>query len=84
MLFEQRKRGSHSEPRQRVKVTWNRHSSWVSGLSRGNRQSGLSLIMTSRELAAEMRRRYSSEPGAQNYFARLHSLAEPKPGFTPR
>ncbi|MEV8524945.1 tetratricopeptide repeat protein [Streptomyces sp. NPDC052000] len=31
----------------------------------GDRKSVPSLIMTSRELAAEMRRRYGSEPGAQ-------------------
>ena len=50
----------------------------------GDRQSVPSLIMTSRELAAEMRGRYSSEPAAQDYLARLHSLAEQKPGFMPR
>ncbi|MFF9806374.1 hypothetical protein ACF1G5_14780 [Streptomyces coeruleorubidus] len=50
----------------------------------GDRQSVPSLIMTSRELAAEMRRRYSSEPAAQDYLARLHSLAGEKPGFMPR
>ncbi|WP_079105000.1 hypothetical protein [Streptomyces prasinopilosus] len=50
----------------------------------GDRQSVPSLIMTNRELAAEMRRRYSSEPAAQDYLARLHTLAEQKPGFMPR
>ena len=50
----------------------------------GDRQSVPSLIMTSRELAAEMRRRYSTEPAAQDYLARLHSLAEQRPGFMPR
>ena len=50
----------------------------------GDRQSVPSLIMTSRELAAEMRRQYSSEPAAQDYLGRLHSLAEQKPGFMPR
>ncbi|MER5915336.1 hypothetical protein ABT124_34080 [Streptomyces sp. NPDC001982] len=40
--------------------------------------------MTSRELAAEMRRRYATEPAAQDYLNRLHSLAEQKPGFMPR
>ncbi|MGW1211388.1 hypothetical protein ACWD5F_17345 [Streptomyces sp. NPDC002499] len=50
----------------------------------GDRQSVPSLIMTSRELAAEMRSRYRSEPAAQDYLARLHSLAEQKPGFMPR
>ncbi|MET8100695.1 XRE family transcriptional regulator [Streptomyces sp. NPDC005236] len=50
----------------------------------GDRQSVPSLIMTSRELAAEMRRRYSSEPEALDYLARLHSLAEQKPGFMTR
>ncbi|MGW1795834.1 hypothetical protein ACWCQN_07500 [Streptomyces sp. NPDC001984] len=43
-----------------------------------------SLIMTSRERAAEMRRRYATEPAAQDYLNRLHSLAEQKPGFMPR
>ncbi|WP_254647757.1 XRE family transcriptional regulator [Streptomyces sp. GbtcB6] len=50
----------------------------------GDRQSVPSLIMTSRELAAEMRRRYSAEPAAQDYLARLHSLSEQKPGFMSR
>ena len=50
----------------------------------GDRKSVPSLIMTSRELAAEMRRRYSSEPAARDYLARLHSLAELTPGFMPR
>jgi hypothetical protein len=50
----------------------------------GDRQSVPSLIMTSRELAAEMRRRYSSEAAAQDYLSRLHALAEQKPGFMPR
>ncbi len=50
----------------------------------GDRQSVPSLIMTSRELAAEMRRRYNSEPSAQDYPGRLRSLAEQKPGFMPR
>ncbi|QEU73721.1 hypothetical protein CP967_18500 [Streptomyces nitrosporeus] len=45
----------------------------------GDRQSVPSLIMTSRELAAEMRRRYSSEPAARDYLTRLHSLAGPSP-----
>ncbi|MFD0229062.1 XRE family transcriptional regulator [Streptomyces hirsutus] len=50
----------------------------------GDRQSVPSLIMTSRELAAEMKRRYSSEPAAQDYLARLHSLGQEKPGFLPQ
>ncbi|MGY1400618.1 tetratricopeptide repeat protein [Streptomyces sp. SS10] len=50
----------------------------------GDRQSVPSLIMTSRELAAEMRRRYATEPAAQDYLNRLHSLAQEKPGFLPR
>jgi hypothetical protein len=50
----------------------------------GDRQSVPSLIMTSRELAAEMRRRYAAEPAAQDYLARLRSLSEEKPGFLPR
>ncbi|MFD9461488.1 hypothetical protein [Streptomyces sp. NPDC060027] len=50
----------------------------------GDRQSVPSLIMTSREIAAEMRRRYAAEPVSQNYLNRLHSLAREKPGFLPR
>lgn len=50
----------------------------------GDRQSVPSLIMTSRELAAEMKRRYSSEPGAQDYLTRLHTLGQEKPGFLPQ
>ncbi|MER5447709.1 hypothetical protein ABT065_19120 [Streptomyces sp. NPDC002764] len=50
----------------------------------GDRQSVPSLIMTSRELAAEMRRRCSSEPAARECLGRLHSLAHEKPGFMPR
>lgn len=50
----------------------------------GDRQSVPSLIMTSRELAAEMRRRYASEPAAQDYLARLSVLGQEKPGFLPR
>ncbi|MFF1743076.1 hypothetical protein [Streptomyces mirabilis] len=43
-----------------------------------------SLIMTSRELAAEMKRRYASEPAAQDYLARLRDLGQAKPGFLPQ
>jgi hypothetical protein len=50
----------------------------------GDRQSVPSLIMTSRELAAEMRSRYSSEPAAQDYLGRLQALGQEKPGFMPR
>jgi hypothetical protein len=50
----------------------------------GDRQSVPSLIMTSRELAAEVRRRYATEPAAQDYLGRLHALAQEKPGFMPR
>jgi tetratricopeptide (TPR) repeat protein len=50
----------------------------------GERQSVPSLIMTSRELAAEMKRRYSSEPQAQEYIARLRSLGRQNPGFMPQ
>ncbi|MFF9664062.1 tetratricopeptide repeat protein [Streptomyces althioticus] len=50
----------------------------------GDRQSVPSLIMTSRELAAEMRTRYPTEPTALDYLGRLHSLAQQKPGFLPR
>lgn len=47
----------------------------------GDRQSVPSLIMTSRELAAEMKRRYATEPAAQDYLSRLHALGQEKPGF---
>ncbi|MEU4463560.1 hypothetical protein AB0G20_07585 [Streptomyces sp. NPDC024017] len=50
----------------------------------GDRKSVPPLIMTSRKLAAEMRRRYAAEPAAQDYLNRLHTLAEEKPGFLPR
>lgn len=50
----------------------------------GERQSVPSLIMTSRELAAEMRRRYASEPAANDYLARLRDLGKAKPGFLPQ
>ncbi|MEI5136322.1 XRE family transcriptional regulator [Streptomyces libani] len=50
----------------------------------GERQSVPSLIMTSRELAAEMRRRYASEPSAQEYLAHLRDLGQAKPGFLPQ
>jgi tetratricopeptide (TPR) repeat protein len=50
----------------------------------GDRQSVPSLIMTSRELAAEMKRQYASEPAAQDYLARLHLLGSRKPGFLPQ
>ncbi|MFF8672581.1 hypothetical protein [Streptomyces sp. NPDC015242] len=49
----------------------------------GDRQSVPSLIMTSRELAAEMKRRYAAEPGARDYLARLQALGQEKPGFLP-
>ncbi|MFJ7302004.1 XRE family transcriptional regulator [Streptomyces sp. NPDC099088] len=49
----------------------------------GDRQSVPSLIMTSRELAAEMKRRYSSEQAARDYLARLQALGQKKPGFLP-
>ncbi|HEX5568368.1 MAG TPA: XRE family transcriptional regulator [Streptomyces sp.] len=41
----------------------------------GERRSVPSLVMTSRELAAELRRRYATEPATRNYLARLRSLA---------
>ncbi|MEV5186667.1 hypothetical protein [Streptomyces werraensis] len=50
----------------------------------GDRQSVPSLIMTSRELAAELRRRYGSEPAARDYLARLNALGQEKPGFLPQ
>ncbi|MFB7371309.1 hypothetical protein ACFC0D_15840 [Streptomyces sp. NPDC056222] len=49
----------------------------------GDRQSVPSLIMTSRELAAEVKRRYSDEPSAQDYLAPLRALGQEKPGFLP-
>lgn len=49
----------------------------------GDRQSVPSLIMTSRELAAVMRQRYSTEPTAQDYLSRLQELGREKPGFLP-
>ncbi|MEV8211016.1 XRE family transcriptional regulator [Streptomyces sp. NPDC079189] len=49
----------------------------------GPRQSVPSLIMTSRELAAVVRQRYSAEPAAQEYLAHLHDLGQAKPGFLP-
>ncbi|MEV5907433.1 hypothetical protein AB0M00_00805 [Streptomyces chartreusis] len=50
----------------------------------GDRRSVPSLIMTSRELASEMRRRYASEPAAQGYLAHLHELGQAAPGFLPQ
>lgn len=50
----------------------------------GDRQSVPSLIMTSRELAAEMRHRYSTEPAAKDYLARLQTLGRERPGFLPQ
>ncbi|MFI5620390.1 XRE family transcriptional regulator [Streptomyces sp. NPDC051567] len=49
----------------------------------GDRQSVPSLIMTSRELAAEMKNRYSAEPAALDYLASLRALGQEKPGFLP-
>lgn len=49
----------------------------------GNRQSVPSLIMTSRELAAVVRDRYSTESTAQDYLNRLTELGQAKPGFLP-
>ncbi|MFD9034246.1 hypothetical protein ACFVZW_24350 [Streptomyces sp. NPDC059567] len=49
----------------------------------GDRQSVPSLIMTSRELAAEVKRRYSHEPSAQHSLAHLRALGQEKPGFLP-
>jgi len=47
----------------------------------GDRQSVPSLIMTSRELAAVLRQRYSGEPEAQEYLTHLRDLGRAKPGF---
>ncbi|GAA2921198.1 MULTISPECIES: hypothetical protein [Streptomyces] len=49
----------------------------------GERQSVRSLIMTSRELAAVMKQRYSTEPAAQDYLNHLQELGREKPGFLP-
>ncbi|MFJ9244153.1 XRE family transcriptional regulator [Streptomyces sp. NPDC101776] len=49
----------------------------------GDRQSVPSLIMTSRELAAVVRDRYSTEPTAQDYLSHLQELGREKPGFLP-
>ncbi|MDT3395758.1 XRE family transcriptional regulator [Streptomyces sp. B1866] len=49
----------------------------------GERQSVPSLIMTSRELAAVIRQRYSTEPAAQDYLSHLQELGREKPGFLP-
>ncbi|MEV5883595.1 XRE family transcriptional regulator [Streptomyces sp. NPDC052020] len=51
--------------------------------ARGERRSVPSLLMVSGELAAELRHRYSAEPAARDYLARLHALAERTPGFMP-
>ncbi|QCX76679.1 hypothetical protein C9F11_15050 [Streptomyces sp. YIM 121038] len=50
----------------------------------GERQSVPSLIMISRELAAEMKRRYASEPATQDYLAHLRELGQTAPGFLPQ
>jgi tetratricopeptide (TPR) repeat protein len=47
----------------------------------GDRRSVPSLIMVSRELAAVMKQRYSSEPVAQDYLSHLQDLTSGKPGF---
>lgn len=47
----------------------------------GDRQSVPSLIMTSRELTAVMRQRYSTESAAQEYLSHLQDLSREKPGF---
>ena len=49
----------------------------------GERKSVPSLIMTSRELAAELRKRYAGEPAAVDYLAHLQDLGRAKPGFLP-
>ncbi len=48
----------------------------------GDRQSVPSLIMTSRELAAEMKRHYAPEPTPHEYLARLYTLGQS--GFLPQ
>ncbi|MEV5264591.1 hypothetical protein [Streptomyces werraensis] len=50
----------------------------------GDRRSVPSLIMTSRELAAEVRRRYAAEASVQDYLRRLQALGREKPGFLPK
>ncbi|MFD9716740.1 hypothetical protein [Streptomyces sp. NPDC059076] len=49
----------------------------------GDRQSVPSLIMISRELAAVMGQRYSTESTAQDYLNHLQDLGREKPGFFP-
>ncbi|WP_406257686.1 XRE family transcriptional regulator [Streptomyces nigra] len=49
----------------------------------GERQSVPSLIMTSRELAAVTKQRYSTEQAAQDYLNHLQDLGRDKPGFLP-
>lgn len=49
----------------------------------GERRSVPSLIMTSRELAAIVRKRYGTEPVAQEYLAHLCGLVRETPGFLP-
>ncbi|MCF6525677.1 XRE family transcriptional regulator [Streptomyces sp. JJ36] len=49
----------------------------------GDRRSLPSLLMTSRELAAEVRNRYGSESSAQEYLSHLRDLGREKPGFLP-
>ncbi|QKV92294.1 XRE family transcriptional regulator [Streptomyces sp. NA02950] len=49
----------------------------------GERQSVPSLIMTSRELAAVVKKRYATEPAAQEYLSHLRDLGQAKPGFLP-
>ncbi|MBD3932523.1 XRE family transcriptional regulator [Streptomyces chumphonensis] len=50
---------------------------------KGDRQSVPSLIMTSRELAAEMRQRFSGDSAAQDYLTHLRDLGAASPGFLP-
>lgn len=47
----------------------------------GERRSVPSLLMTSRELAAELSRRYPSESSTRTYLAHLRELGKDKPGF---
>ncbi len=47
----------------------------------GDRQSMPSLLMTSRELAAEVRRSYASDPAAHEYLSRLRVLGTTQATF---
>ncbi|MFF9797771.1 hypothetical protein ACF1G3_10150 [Streptomyces rochei] len=80
----------NAEARVKLGVTAARDGDLEQALIMGERalegecQSVPSLIMTSRELAAEMKRGYASEPAAEDYLARLHALGQGNPEFLPK